>query len=163
MVATIDLPAFEALAALAALPGVTAIDFTAAWCAPCKTMKPILAALATEYLGRARVVAVDVNDEPILAERYSVRSMPTLVILRDGREVGRVVGSRPKKFVAGVLERALAGDVAIASPWNEPRTHDDENAALAMDAARRQIAESVQAYLDGDRDVARRKGCRRGT
>jgi len=113
MVPTIDLPAFEALAAL---PGVTAIDFTAAWCAPCKAMEPILAALATEYHGRARVVAVDVNDEPILAERYGVRSMPTLVILRDGREVGRVVGSRPRKFVAGILDRALAGDVAIASP-----------------------------------------------
>lgn len=113
MVPTIDLPAYEALAAL---PGVTAIDFTAAWCAPCRTMEPILAALAIEYHGRARVVAVDVHAEPILAERYGVRSMPTLVILRDGREVGRVVGSRPKKFVAGVLERALAGDVAIASP-----------------------------------------------
>lgn len=113
MVPTIDLAAFEALVAL---PGVTAIDFTAAWCAPCKTMEPILAALATEYQGRARVVAVDVNHEPILAERYSVRSMPTLVLLRDGREVGRVVGGRPKKFVAGVLDRALAGDLAIAAP-----------------------------------------------
>jgi hypothetical protein len=42
--------------------------------------------------------------------------MPTLVILRDGREVGRIVGSRPRGFVAGVLDRALAGDVAIAAP-----------------------------------------------
>ena len=42
--------------------------------------------------------------------------MPTVVLLRDGREVGRFVGARPKKFVIGVLERALAGDVAIAAP-----------------------------------------------
>jgi thioredoxin 1 len=110
---TLDLPAFEALAAL---PGITAIDFTAAWCAPCKTMEPVLAALATEYKGRVRLAAIDVNNEPILAERYGVRSMPTLVVLRDGREVGRVVGSRPRAFVAGVLDRALSGDVAIASP-----------------------------------------------
>jgi thioredoxin 1 len=113
MVPSIDLAAFEALSTL---PGVTAIDFTAAWCAPCRTMEPILASLATEYERRVRIVAIDVNQEPILAERYSVRSMPTLVLLRDGREVGRVVGSRPKKFVAGVLDRALAGDQAIASP-----------------------------------------------
>lgn len=109
----LDLPAFEALAAL---PGVTAIDFTAAWCAPCKVMEPILAALATEYRGRVRLAALDVNQEPIVAERYNVRSMPTLVILRDGKEVGRVVGSRPRGFVAGMLDRALNGDVAIAAP-----------------------------------------------
>jgi len=109
----LDLAAFEALSVL---PGVTAIDFTARWCAPCKVMEPILAALATEYRGRVRLAALDVNDEPGIAERYHVRSMPTLVILRDGREVGRVVGSRPRAFVAGVLDRALGGDVAIAAP-----------------------------------------------
>ncbi len=110
---TLDLSSFETLAAL---PGVTAIDFTARWCAPCKAMEPVLAALATEYSGRVRLAALDVNDEPIVAERFNVRSMPTLVILRDGREVGRIVGSRPRGFVAGVLDRALSGDVAIASP-----------------------------------------------
>lgn len=109
----LDLPAFSALAAL---PGVTAIDFTARWCAPCKVMEPVLAALATEYHGRVRLAAVDVNDEPVIAEKYNVRSMPTLVVFRDGREVGRIVGSRPRAFVAGVLDRALGGDVAIASP-----------------------------------------------
>lgn len=110
---TLDLSAFTTLVAL---PGVTAIDFTARWCSPCKVMEPILAALATEYRGRVRLAALDVNDEPILAERYNVRSMPTLVVLRDGREVGRIVGSRPRGFVAGVLDRALSGDVAIAAP-----------------------------------------------
>jgi thioredoxin len=109
----LDLSSFTTLAAL---PGVTAIDFTAAWCAPCKVMDPILAALATEYRGRVRIAALDVNQEPVVAERYNVRSMPTLVILRDGKEVGRVVGSRPRAFVAGVLDRALHGDVAIAAP-----------------------------------------------
>ncbi|MBL9019020.1 MAG: thioredoxin family protein [Myxococcales bacterium] len=109
----LDLPAFSALAAL---PGVTVIDFTARWCGPCKVMEPVLAALATEYRDRVRLAAVDVNDEPVLAETYGVRAMPTLVVLRDGKEVGRVIGSRPRAFVAGVLDRALAGDVAIASP-----------------------------------------------
>jgi thioredoxin len=96
--------------------GVLAIDFTAAWCGPCRVMKPVLAALAAEYAGRARIVAIDTDNEQLLAQSYDVRAMPTLVILRDGREVGRVVGSRPRAFVAGVLDRALAGDVAIAAP-----------------------------------------------
>jgi thioredoxin len=96
--------------------GVIAVDFTAAWCGPCKVMKPVLAALAAEYRGRARIVAIDVDHEQLIAQQYNVRAMPTLVLLRDGREVGRMVGSRPRAFVAGMLDRALAGDVAIAAP-----------------------------------------------
>ena len=113
-------PEIEALdtQAFVQLPkaGVIAIDFTAAWCGPCKVMKPVLAALAAEYRGRARIVAIDVDDEQVLAQQYDVRSMPTLVLLRDGREVGRCIGSRPRAFIAGMLDRALAGDVAIAAP-----------------------------------------------
>ena len=113
----IDLAAFDSLAkAGAAGPAVTLVDFTARWCPPCKTLERVLEALAAEYAGRVRFVAVDVNDEPALADRFDVRAMPTLVVWRGGREVGRVIGSRPRAFVAGVLDRALAGDVAIAAP-----------------------------------------------
>ncbi len=91
-------------------------DFTAAWCGPCKTLAPILHKIGADYAGRVQVVAIDVDDDPALAEKFSVRAMPTVVVWRDGREVGRVVGARPAKFMIGVVERALAGDVAIASP-----------------------------------------------
>jgi thioredoxin 1 len=97
-------------------PGITLVDFTAKWCGPCKVMEPVLAALAKEYADRVRVVAVDVDDEQLLAQQFNVRSMPTFVLVRDGREVGRVVGSRPRAFIAGMIDRALAGDTAIASP-----------------------------------------------
>jgi thioredoxin 1 len=97
-------------------PGVTLIDFTAKWCGPCKVMEPVMHALEKEYAGRARVVAIDVDDEQLLAQQFNVRSMPTFVLVRDGVEVGRVVGSRPRAFIAGMLDRALNGDRAIASP-----------------------------------------------
>lgn len=94
-------------------PGTLLIDFTAAWCAPCKQLAPILRELAGVYAGRARIVAVDVQDEPALAQAFRVTAMPTMVFVRDGREVGRIVGLRPKHVVAGALDRALAGGVAI--------------------------------------------------
>jgi thioredoxin-like negative regulator of GroEL len=84
---------------------ITALEFTAAWCGPCKQMEPVLAALGKEYEGRVRIVTVDVDHEQVLAQQYNVRSMPTLVLLRDGRA-----------FVAGMFDRALSGDVAIAAP-----------------------------------------------
>lgn len=113
-----NLPALDlaGFAAVRARSGVTLLDFTAAWCGPCKQMLPVLDKLADEYAGRVRFHAVDVDHEPVLAQQFDVRSMPTFVVLRDGREVGRIVGSRPAAFVRGVIDRALGGDVAIASP-----------------------------------------------
>jgi len=96
--------------------GVVLINFTAAWCGPCRAMKPVLSALSGEYAGRVEFTAIDVDHDPITAQQFDVRSMPTYVILRDGREVGRIVGSRPRAFVAGVLDRVLGGDVAVAAP-----------------------------------------------
>ena len=97
-------------------PKLRLLDFTAAWCAPCRAMTPILTGLARDYAGRLELQEIDVDHEQVLAQQYNVRSMPTLVLVRDGREVGRVVGLRPRNFVAGMIDRALAGDVAIASP-----------------------------------------------
>jgi thioredoxin 1 len=90
------------------------LEFTAAWCGPCKAMKPALVALAAEY--RAPLTEIDVEHDVVTAQHYDVRATPTIVIVRDGVEVGRVVGVRSRAFLAGMLDRALAGDVAIASP-----------------------------------------------
>lgn len=103
-------------AALAADPGVVLVDFTATWCGPCHQLKPILRDLAGHYRGRVRIVTLDVEASPLVTQRYRVTSMPTMVILRGGAEVGRLVGLRTAKYVAGALERALRGDVAIAGP-----------------------------------------------
>ena len=110
---TIDAATFTTLSVR---PGLTVLDFTAAWCGPCKTLGAVLDVLAGELAGRVRFAAIDTDHDPDLAQHFDVRSMPTLVLWRDGREVGRVVGARPRAFVRGVIDRALAGDVAIASP-----------------------------------------------
>ena len=59
---------------------------------------------------------IDVDNDPARAQAYNVRSMPTVVLMRDGKEVGRFVGARSQTFVSGMLDRVVRGDVAIASP-----------------------------------------------
>src|SRR5690349_17674878 len=99
-----DVPTIDGatFATLAAQPGLTVLDFMAAWCGPCRTLGAVLGVLATELAGRVRFAAIDTDHDPDLAQRFDVRSMPTLVLWRDGREVGRVVGARPRAFVRGM-------------------------------------------------------------
>jgi thioredoxin len=101
-ISTVDLARFDAIAAT---PGITMLDFTAAWCGPCKTLTPVLVALEAEYRGRFRLFAIDVDHDPELARRFDVRSMPTVVLLQDGREIGRVVGVRSRDHFRELLDR----------------------------------------------------------
>jgi thioredoxin 2 len=80
------------------------VDFWAAWCGPCRAVAPVLEALARDHAGRLKVVKVDVDAAPGLAARFGVASIPTLVVIRDGGEVDRVVGALPRPQ----LERRLA-------------------------------------------------------
>ncbi len=100
--------------ALAAQPGLTILDFTAQWCPPCKALAPILERAAAHH--HVRLAAIDTDEQPELAERFGVRAMPTVVLWRDGKEVGRFVGLRSAAFVNGVVTRALAGEESITSP-----------------------------------------------
>ena len=86
--ATFDLEA-------AAAPAVL-VDLWAPWCGPCRVVGPILEQLAAEYAGRIKVVKVNVDDNPATAQRFQAFSIPTLVVLRDGRVVDRFVGAMPK-------------------------------------------------------------------
>ncbi len=82
------------------------VDFTAAWCPPCRVMKPVLAELAAER-DDLRVVQLDVDAEQRTAAEYGVLSMPTFILFRDGREVQRLVGARPRRRLEEELAQVL--------------------------------------------------------
>lgn len=72
--------------------GVTLVDFWATWCGPCRMQAPILDALDAELSGKAKIGKVDVDEEPELARRFNVMSIPTLIAFKDGKELGKIVG-----------------------------------------------------------------------
>ena len=72
------------------------VDLWAPWCGPCRFVSPILEDLSREYAGRLKVVKVNVDENPALALRFDARSIPTMVVLQDGRPVDRIVGAIPK-------------------------------------------------------------------
>jgi thioredoxin 2 len=98
-VVELDEPSFDAFAARTSVPLL--VDFWAPWCGPCRQMAPEFAQAAQRLAGRARLVKVNTDQAPALAGRFSIRSIPTLLLLRDGHEVGRLTGARP----AAELER----------------------------------------------------------
>ena len=87
--------------------GVTLADFNAPWCAPCRTQEPILEALAERFQEEASAVAMNVDDNRDLAFKLGIRSIPTLIIVKDSREVERFVGVQPEAVLSGALEKAL--------------------------------------------------------
>jgi len=83
------------------------VDFWAGWCGPCRMIAPAIEDLARELAGRARIAKLNIDDNPLTARRYGVSSIPTLLIFKDGREVERLVGLRPKTEIAARLQRWL--------------------------------------------------------
>jgi thioredoxin 2 len=84
------------------------VDFWAGWCAPCRTISPVLADLASRHAGHLKVVKVDVDANPALAAQFGAQSIPLLVVIRDGREVDRIVGALPRAALEQRLGPALA-------------------------------------------------------
>ena len=83
------------------------LDLWAPWCGPCRMVAPVLEELAREQAGRLKVVKVNVDEEPQLSARFGARSIPTLVVLRGGEEVDRIVGALPKPHLLARLEPHL--------------------------------------------------------
>ena len=88
------------------------VDLWAPWCGPCRTVSPALERLAHKYAGALKVVKVNVDEAPRTAQRFGSRSIPTLVILRDGRELNRTVGAAPEARLDAWISRHIDPEVA---------------------------------------------------
>lgn len=74
----------------------TLVDFWAAWCGPCRMIAPAVEEIANDYTGKLRVAKMDVDTNQQTPENYGIRGIPTLILFKDGAEVHRIVGARPK-------------------------------------------------------------------
>lgn len=83
------------------------VDFWAIWCGPCKAIAPHVEAIANEYQGRAKAVKVNVDEEPELALRYGIQSIPTLLFFKDGKVQDMIVGVVPRQTIVQKLEALL--------------------------------------------------------
>jgi thioredoxin 1 len=92
------------------------VDFWAPWCAPCRAIGPTIEALAAEFAGRVKVGKVNVDEQPELAERFGVSSIPTLIVMSGGRVVEQRVGALPKPALASLLAQHAAASVTAATP-----------------------------------------------
>ncbi len=88
--------------------GVAVVDFWAEWCGPCRMIGPVIEELATEYDGKALVAKVDVDENAELSQQYGVRSIPTILILKDGQVVDKHVGVTTKQALVEKIEKQLA-------------------------------------------------------
>ena len=81
------------------------VDFWAAWCGPCRTIAPVIEELAGEYQGRLRVAKVNVDENPEAPAHFGIRSIPTLMLFKDGELKEQVVGVQPKSQLNGLINR----------------------------------------------------------
>lgn len=102
-----DLDAYERLVLRSELPVI--VDVWSATCAPCKKLEPVLIEVATRYADRVRVVEIGTADaDPRLLARLDVRATPTLIVMRDGEELGRQTGWRPVEWFAQMIDAELS-------------------------------------------------------
>lgn len=83
---------------------IAMVDFWAEWCGPCRMLGPTIEKLGEDYAGKALIGKVNVDEEPELAARYGVMSIPTVIFFRDGAELERKVGLMPGEIYAQVLD-----------------------------------------------------------
>jgi len=83
------------------------VDFWAPWCPPCRALGPTIDALAAEYQGKAKILKLDVDEDPQIAARYNVSGIPALLLFKNGQQVGQLVGAHPKGNISRLLDEAI--------------------------------------------------------
>ena len=93
---------------VAAGTGAILVEFTADWCPPCRVLAPILDEIAREQAGKLTILALNVDHDPAIANRFGVMSFPTLILFRDGQPLKQLVGARPKHSLLRELAAYLS-------------------------------------------------------
>lgn len=86
--------------------GVTLVDFHASWCGPCRTLAPVLEQVAKEVKGSAVIGKIDIDSEQKTAANFQITSVPTMILFKDGKEVGRLVGLRTAAVIKDFIHSA---------------------------------------------------------
>jgi thioredoxin 1 len=92
-----DAPAVDFAREVEQAEGLVVVDFWAAWCGPCRKIAPYLETLAEEFKGRVKIVKVNVDQHRELSQRFGVRSIPCLIMFRDGKPIGQKIGALSKE------------------------------------------------------------------
>ena len=83
------------------------VDFWAEWCGPCRAIAPVLESLAEDYNGKVKIVKINVDKETDLANKYNVSAIPSLIIVKDGKEIDRIVGGATKDVYAERINKVI--------------------------------------------------------
>lgn len=134
---------FEARVVQASFEAPVLVDFWAPWCGPCKSLTPILEKLADEYQGGFTVAKINTDDEQMLAGQLGIRSLPTVMLIKDGQQLDGFMGAQPESAVRAMLERHIGS----AAPAGDQRR---EQATALLAAGRADEAVALLRVLSAD-------------
>jgi len=83
--------------------GIVLVDFSASWCGPCKVLGPIVDKISTELSGKVKVCKVDIDDAPLTSTKYNIRSVPTLMVFKDGVKTDQAVGALSREKILSLI------------------------------------------------------------